>query len=70
MGHAVKLHAVAVTVAILAGAEFLGATGTLLAVPVAAALSVVVREVQRERLALHRAGTQEQPPTAGNYPSP
>jgi len=46
MGHAVELHPVVVMVAILAGGELLGIPGALLAVPVVAALSVVVDEFQ------------------------
>jgi predicted PurR-regulated permease PerM len=49
MGHAVELHPVVVMVAILAGGELLGIPGALLAVPIVAALSVVVDEFQRER---------------------
>src|SRR5262249_22724255 len=55
MGRAVALRPMVVMVAILAGGELLGIPGALLAVPVAAALSVVVDEFQRER-ALQRAG--------------
>jgi predicted PurR-regulated permease PerM len=51
MGHAVDLHPVAVMLAILAGGELLGIAGALLAVPVVAALAVIVDEFQRERLA-------------------
>jgi predicted PurR-regulated permease PerM len=51
MGHAVDLHPVAVMLAILAGGELLGIAGALLAVPVVAAMSVIVDEFQRERLA-------------------
>jgi predicted PurR-regulated permease PerM len=51
MSQAVNLHPVAVMVAILAGNELLGISGALLAVPVVASLSVVIDEVQRERLA-------------------
>jgi predicted PurR-regulated permease PerM len=51
MSHAVNLHPVAVMVAILSGGELLGIPGALLAVPVLASLSVVIDEVQRERLA-------------------
>jgi predicted PurR-regulated permease PerM len=56
MGQAVNLHPVVVMVAILSGNELLGIPGALLAVPVVAALSVVVDEVQRERRA--RAGSE------------
>jgi predicted PurR-regulated permease PerM len=52
MERAVALHPLAVMVALLTGAELLGVTGAILSVPVAAAISVVIREVrleQRER---------------------
>lgn len=49
MGHAVDLHPIAVMLAILAGGELLGISGALLAVPVVAALSVIVEEFQMER---------------------
>jgi len=60
IGHAVELHPVVVMLAILAGGELLGIPGALLAVPVVAALSVVVDEFQRERLARRAARSQEQ----------
>lgn len=49
MERAVALHPLAVLVALLAGAELLGVTGAILSVPVAAAFSVVLDEVRRER---------------------
>jgi predicted PurR-regulated permease PerM len=52
MERAVSLHPLAVIVALLIGGELLGVTGAILSVPVAAAISVVIREVrleQRER---------------------
>jgi predicted PurR-regulated permease PerM len=55
LGHAVKLHPVAVMLAILSGGELLGIPGALLAVPVLASLSVILDEVQRERLARYSA---------------
>jgi predicted PurR-regulated permease PerM len=57
MGQAVDLHPVAVMLAILAGNELLGIPGALLAVPVVASLSVILAEIQRERLARRSAGT-------------
>jgi predicted PurR-regulated permease PerM len=51
MSRAVDLHPVAVMLGILAGGQLLGISGALLAVPVVAALSVIVDEFQRERLA-------------------
>ncbi len=53
MARAVDLHPVAVMLAILAGGELLGIPGALLAVPFVASLSVVVDEIQRERLERH-----------------
>jgi predicted PurR-regulated permease PerM len=53
MARAVNLHPVAVMLAILAGGELLGISGALLAVPLVASLSVVVDEVQRQRLKRH-----------------
>ena len=50
MSRAVDLHPVVVMMAILSGNELLGIPGALLAVPVTASLSVIVDEVQRERL--------------------
>jgi predicted PurR-regulated permease PerM len=50
MSRAVELHPLAVMVALLAGSELMGVAGAVLAVPVTAALSVVVDEIRRERL--------------------
>ena len=50
MGRAVELHALAVMLALLAGSELMGVAGAILAVPVTAALSVIVDEIRRERL--------------------
>jgi predicted PurR-regulated permease PerM len=55
MARAVELHPVVVMLAILAGGELLGIPGALLAVPLVASLSVVVDEIQRERLERHLA---------------
>jgi predicted PurR-regulated permease PerM len=55
MSQAVDLHPVVVMLAILAGGELLGIPGALMAVPLIASLSVIVDEVQRERLARRRA---------------
>ena len=49
MGRAVALNPLVVIVALLAGGELLGVTGAILAVPVAAAVAVVLDEVRRER---------------------
>lgn len=69
MSQAVALHPVAVMVAILAGNELLGIPGALLAVPVVASLSVVVDEVQRERLARRLAATDPGTPSRSSIPS-
>jgi predicted PurR-regulated permease PerM len=50
MSRAVELHPIAVMLAILSGGELLGIPGALLAVPAVASLSVVLEEIQRERL--------------------
>jgi predicted PurR-regulated permease PerM len=50
MGRAVNLHPVVVMLAILSGAELLGIPGALMAVPVAAAASVVITELKHERV--------------------
>jgi len=53
MSRAVDLHPVAVMLAILSGGELLGIPGALMAVPLVASLSVIVDEIQRERLERH-----------------
>jgi predicted PurR-regulated permease PerM len=50
MERAVSLHPLAVMLALLAGGQLLGIPGAVLSVPVAAALSVIVDEVRRERI--------------------
>jgi predicted PurR-regulated permease PerM len=50
MSHAVKLKPLVVLVAMLVGNQLLGLAGALFAVPVAAALAVVVDELRQERL--------------------
>jgi predicted PurR-regulated permease PerM len=62
MSKAVDLHPVVVMVAILSGNELLGVPGALLAVPVVASLSVVVDEIQHERLARHPVAPDKQHP--------
>src|SRR6266568_4184081 len=62
MSRAVDLHPVVVMVAILSGNELLGVPGALLAVPVVASFSVVVDEIQRERLARHLVAPDKQHP--------
>lgn len=50
MERAVALHPLAVLLALLAGGQLMGITGAILSVPIAAAVSVVVDEIRRERL--------------------
>jgi predicted PurR-regulated permease PerM len=50
MGHAVKLNPLVVLVALLVGNQLLGLAGALFAIPLAAALAVVVDELHQERL--------------------
>jgi putative heme transporter len=59
MSRAVDIHPVAVIVAILAGNELLGIMGAVLAVPLVASISVIVDEIQRERLARRLAPADE-----------
>jgi predicted PurR-regulated permease PerM len=59
MSRAVDIHPVAVIVAILAGNELLGIMGAVLAVPLVASISVIVHEIQRERLARRLAPADE-----------
>jgi predicted PurR-regulated permease PerM len=79
MERAVALHPLAVMLALLAGAELLGVSGAILSVPVAAALSVLVREVrleQREREERKQAAAglvapdqaEHDPGAAGHHP--
>ncbi|MGI8423866.1 MAG: AI-2E family transporter [Chloroflexota bacterium] len=49
MERAVALHPLAVMLALLIGSELYGVSGAILSVPVAAAISVVVNEIRRER---------------------
>jgi predicted PurR-regulated permease PerM len=50
VGHAVEMNPLVVLAALLAGNELLGLAGALFAVPLAAALAVVVDELRQERL--------------------
>jgi predicted PurR-regulated permease PerM len=79
MERAVALHPLAVMLALLAGAELLGVAGAILSVPVAAAISVLVREVrleQREREGRKQAAAglaapdqaEHDPGAAGHHP--
>ncbi|HET7769670.1 MAG TPA: AI-2E family transporter [Chloroflexota bacterium] len=54
MGRATALHPLAVVLALLIGGELLGVAGTLLAVPAAAVLSVVLDEVRTDLRARRR----------------
>jgi hypothetical protein len=49
MERAVSLHPLAVMLALLIGGELYGVAGAILSVPVAAAVSVVLIEIRRER---------------------
>jgi predicted PurR-regulated permease PerM len=51
MSKAVELHPLAVLLALMIGGELMGVLGAVLAVPVTAAVSVVVDEIRSERLA-------------------
>jgi predicted PurR-regulated permease PerM len=55
MGSATSIHPVAVLLAILAGAQLGGATGALLAVPVAGFIAVVVDEVRLTHVSVAQA---------------
>ena len=71
MERAVALHPLAVMLALLAGSELMGVSGAILSVPVAAALSVLVREVrleQRERGQRKRAQAAERTEPASGPP--
>jgi predicted PurR-regulated permease PerM len=60
MARAVELHPIAVMLAILSGGELLGIPGALLAVPAVASLSVVIDEIQRERVERHLAAATDE----------
>jgi predicted PurR-regulated permease PerM len=51
MSRAVELHPLAVLLALMVGGELMGVLGAILAVPVTAAISVIVDEIRSERLA-------------------
>ena len=53
MSKAVELHPLAVLLALMVGGELMGVLGAVLAVPVTAAISVIVDEMRTERLAPH-----------------
>lgn len=65
MGRAVRLHPLAVILALLAGASLFGVVGALVAVPVAAALGVLLDEVRTER-----GGGENTTNLAGGPPKP
>jgi predicted PurR-regulated permease PerM len=50
MSKAVELHPLAVLLALMVGGELMGVLGAVLAVPVTAAISVIVDEIRAERL--------------------
>ncbi|MGE3267556.1 MAG: AI-2E family transporter [Chloroflexota bacterium] len=50
MSKAVELHPLAVLLALMVGGELMGVLGAVLAVPVTAAISVIVDEIRTERL--------------------
>jgi predicted PurR-regulated permease PerM len=60
-GRTVQLHPLAVIVAILVGGSLLGVLGALVAIPIAAAIQAVVRDLWRHRSA--QAETVESPTT-------
>jgi putative heme transporter len=69
MQRAVNLHPLAVVLSLLAGSEVLGVAGAVIAVPVAAAISVVLDEVRRERLlASSEIDDKMSPPAQGTRP--
>jgi len=51
MSRAVELHPLAVLLALMVGGELMGVLGAVLAVPVTAAISVIVDEIRAERIA-------------------
>jgi predicted PurR-regulated permease PerM len=66
MGRAVALHPVAVMLALLIGSELMGITGAILAIPVTAALSVIIDEIRHERV--ERRLVDPTTPVAGDGP--
>jgi len=64
MGRAVELHPIAVILALLAGAELMGIIGAILAVPVTAALSVIVDEIRRAKMERERGALPAETPLA------
>lgn len=52
MGRAVNLHPLAVVLSLLAGGELLGMVGAIVAIPVAAAVSVLLDEIRRPTVLL------------------
>ena len=63
MERAVNLHPLAVVLALLAGSELLGIAGAIVAVPVAAAIAVVLDEVRGMRSASDSPSPAEAPAT-------
>jgi len=62
LGSTTSIHPVAVMLAILAGAQLGGATGALLAVPVAGFFAVLVDEVKRGGVSVHANAALMQTP--------
>lgn len=69
MGRAVRLHPLAVILALLAGASLFGIVGALVAVPVAAALGVLLDEVRVSRSPNKADAPLTAPITAQNPPA-
>jgi predicted PurR-regulated permease PerM len=69
-GRAVQLHPLIVIIAILIGAALLGVLGALLAIPAAAAVQAVVRDLWRSRQAEEGGGESGAAPTEDEAPEP
>ncbi len=77
MSKAVELHPLAVLLALMVGGELMGVLGAVLAMPVTAAISVIVDEIRSERLApsvtpkgLRRVVSDDLLPKAGIHAHP
>ena len=80
IGHSVEISSAAVLLATLLGAAILGVVGALMAIPIAAAVKVLlVQQIdqheaaaadRRPRWRRHRTNTAEQPPTTADEPAP
>jgi predicted PurR-regulated permease PerM len=69
-GRAVQLHPLIVIIAILIGAALLGVLGALLAIPAAAAVQAVVRDLWRSRQVGEGRGESGASPTEEEAPEP